>query len=206
MSSSPGGTKPGDRAPGLGVEQYPHGEGLRGFNGSKARSRRLSRQPFVNPADGMLRPPVLPRTQQPPGRGCSWRLAAARLPHDEAGRPMTRRNPRIVAEYLHKAGWRERTIGAGTTNGGDYGRPHRGRDSRDCHAEAEAGGGRGAHPRGTRRLPKPPARASPAMIGTSWNFRSGTQRRRRTSCPCGNHGAVPMRIMRPGTQQRRVIG
>jgi hypothetical protein len=62
------------------------------------------------------------------------------------------------------------------------------------------------HPRGTRRLPKPPARASPAMIGTSWNFRSGTQRRRRTSCPCGNHGAVPMRIMRPGTQQRRVIG
>jgi hypothetical protein len=32
------------------------------------------------------------------------------------------------------------------------------------------------------------------------------QRRRRTSCPCGNHGAVPMRIMRPGTQQRRVIG
>ena len=76
MSSSPGGTKPGDRAPGLGVEQYPHGEGLRGFNGSKARSRRLSRQPFVNPADGMLRPPVLPRTQPPPGGGCSWRLTA----------------------------------------------------------------------------------------------------------------------------------
>jgi len=118
----------------------------------RPRSRRLSRQPFVNPADGMFRPPpVLPRTQQPPGRGCSWRLTAARLPHDEAGRPTTRRNPRIVAEYLHKAGWRECTIGAGTTNGGDYGRPHRGRDSRDCHAEAEAGGGRGAHPESTKR-------------------------------------------------------
>jgi hypothetical protein len=75
----------------------------------------------------MLQPPVLPE-------------------HDEAGRPMTRRNARIVAEYLHEAGWSERTIGAGTTNGGDYGRPHRGRDSQDCRAEAEAGGGRGAKP------------------------------------------------------------
>jgi hypothetical protein len=28
------------------------------------------------------------------------------------GRPMTRRNARIVAEYLHEAGWRKRTIGA----------------------------------------------------------------------------------------------
>jgi hypothetical protein len=51
---------------------------------------------------------------------------------------MTRRNARIVAEYLHEE-WSERTIGAGTANGGDYGRPHRGRDSQDCRAEAEAG-------------------------------------------------------------------
>jgi hypothetical protein len=35
----------------------PNGEGLRGFNGSKARLRRLSRQPFVNPTDGLLQPP-----------------------------------------------------------------------------------------------------------------------------------------------------
>jgi hypothetical protein len=62
----------------------------------------------------------------------------------ETGRPMTRNNARIVAEYLREAGWNEGAIGAATTNGGDYGRPHRGRGSRDCHAEAGAGGGQGA--------------------------------------------------------------
>jgi hypothetical protein len=30
------------------------------------------------------------------------------------GEPMTRRNARIVAEYLREAGWRERAIGAAT--------------------------------------------------------------------------------------------
>jgi hypothetical protein len=74
---APGGTKPGDRAPCFGVEQYPQrgGANISGFNGSQARSPRLSRQPFVNPADGMFRSPVLPRlgkTQQPPGRGCCF--------------------------------------------------------------------------------------------------------------------------------------
>jgi hypothetical protein len=51
------------------------------------------------------------------------------------------------------------------------------------------------HPRGTRRLPKPPARASPAMIGKSWNFRSGTQApakdivplRKSWRCPNADH-------------------
>jgi hypothetical protein len=32
----------------------------------------------------------------------------------ETGEPMTRRNARIVAEYLREAGWRERAIGAAT--------------------------------------------------------------------------------------------
>jgi hypothetical protein len=32
----------------------------------------------------------------------------------ETGEPMTRRNARIVAEYLREAGWRERSIGAAT--------------------------------------------------------------------------------------------
>ena len=31
------------------------------------------------------------------------------------GRPMTRRNARLVAEYLREAGWRARAIGAATT-------------------------------------------------------------------------------------------
>jgi hypothetical protein len=30
------------------------------------------------------------------------------------GRPLTRRNARIVAEYLREAGWREHAIGAAT--------------------------------------------------------------------------------------------
>jgi hypothetical protein len=51
---------------------------------------------------------------------------------------MTRRNARIVAKYLREAGWGEGAIGAATTNGGDYGRPHRGHGSRDYHAEAGA--------------------------------------------------------------------
>jgi hypothetical protein len=33
------------------------------------------------------------------------------------GRPMTRKNARIVAEYLREAGWRERAIGAATKPG-----------------------------------------------------------------------------------------
>jgi hypothetical protein len=32
----------------------------------------------------------------------------------ETSEPMTRRNARIVAEYLREAGWRERAIGAAT--------------------------------------------------------------------------------------------
>ena len=35
----------------------------------------------------------------------------------ETGEPMTRRNARIVAEYLREAGWRERAIGAATKPG-----------------------------------------------------------------------------------------
>jgi hypothetical protein len=62
------------------------------------------------------------------------------------GKPMTRRNARLVAEYLREAGWRERPIGAVTTNARDYGRPRRLRGSRDCDAEAGAGDGQGAHP------------------------------------------------------------
>jgi hypothetical protein len=34
------------------------------------------------------------------------------------GKPMTRRNARIVAEYLREAGWRERAIGAATAQTG----------------------------------------------------------------------------------------
>ena len=37
----------------------------------------------------------------------------------ETGEPMTRRNARIVAEYLREAGWRERAIGAATKSGAD---------------------------------------------------------------------------------------
>jgi hypothetical protein len=33
---------------------------------------------------------------------------------------MTRRNARIVAEYLREAGWRERAIGAATGQTGAY--------------------------------------------------------------------------------------
>ena len=32
------------------------------------------------------------------------------------GRPLTRRNARIVAEYLREAGWRKRAIGAATAH------------------------------------------------------------------------------------------
>jgi hypothetical protein len=35
------------------------------------------------------------------------------------GRPMTRKNARMVAEYLREAGWRERAIGASTKPGAD---------------------------------------------------------------------------------------
>jgi hypothetical protein len=37
------------------------------------------------------------------------------------GRPMTRRNARIVAEYLREAGWQEHAIGAATTQAGAAG-------------------------------------------------------------------------------------
>ena len=33
------------------------------------------------------------------------------------GRPLTRRNARIVAEYLREAGWREHAIGVATSQG-----------------------------------------------------------------------------------------
>ena len=39
----------------------------------------------------------------------------------ETGEPMTRRNARIVAEYLREAGWRERAIGAATAQAGPTG-------------------------------------------------------------------------------------
>ena len=38
----------------------------------------------------------------------------------ETGEPMTRRNARIVAEYLREAGWRERAIGAATAQAGAH--------------------------------------------------------------------------------------
>jgi hypothetical protein len=38
----------------------------------------------------------------------------------EAGEPMTRRNARIVAEYLREAGWRERAIDAATAQTDAY--------------------------------------------------------------------------------------
>ena len=37
------------------------------------------------------------------------------------GRPLTRRNARIVAEYLREAGWREHAIGAATAQAGPPG-------------------------------------------------------------------------------------
>ena len=37
----------------------------------------------------------------------------------ETGEPMTRKDARIVAEYLREAGWRERAIGAATKPGPD---------------------------------------------------------------------------------------
>jgi len=37
------------------------------------------------------------------------------------GRPMTRRNARIVAEYLREAGWQEHAIGAATAQAGPTG-------------------------------------------------------------------------------------
>jgi len=37
------------------------------------------------------------------------------------GRPMTRRNARIVAEYLREAGWQEHAIGAATAQAGATG-------------------------------------------------------------------------------------
>jgi hypothetical protein len=36
----------------------------------------------------------------------------------KTGEPMTRRNARIVAEYLREAGWREHAIGAATAQTG----------------------------------------------------------------------------------------
>jgi hypothetical protein len=38
----------------------------------------------------------------------------------ETGEPMTRRNARIVAEYLREAGWRERAIDAATAQTDAY--------------------------------------------------------------------------------------
>ena len=39
----------------------------------------------------------------------------------ETDEPMTRRNARIVAEYLREAGWQEHTIGAATARAGAIG-------------------------------------------------------------------------------------
>ena len=39
----------------------------------------------------------------------------------ETGEPMTRRNARIVAEYLREAGWQEHAIGAATAQAGATG-------------------------------------------------------------------------------------
>ena len=39
----------------------------------------------------------------------------ARIRAVASRRPMTRRNARLVAEYLREAGWRARAIGAATT-------------------------------------------------------------------------------------------
>jgi hypothetical protein len=39
----------------------------------------------------------------------------------ETGEPMTRRNVRIVAEYLREAGWQEHAIGAATAQAGTTG-------------------------------------------------------------------------------------
>ena len=39
----------------------------------------------------------------------------------ETGEPMTRRNARIVAEYLREAGWQEYAIGAATARAGAIG-------------------------------------------------------------------------------------
>jgi hypothetical protein len=39
----------------------------------------------------------------------------------ETGEPMTRRNARLVAEYLREAGWGEGAIGAATTQAGAIG-------------------------------------------------------------------------------------
>jgi hypothetical protein len=36
------------------------------------------------------------------------------------GRPLTRRNARIVAEYLREAGWQEHAIGVATSQAGGY--------------------------------------------------------------------------------------
>ena len=36
----------------------------------------------------------------------------------ETGEPMTRRNVRIIAEYLREAGWQEHAIGAATAQAG----------------------------------------------------------------------------------------
>jgi hypothetical protein len=38
----------------------------------------------------------------------------------ETGEPMTRRNARIVAEYLREAGWQEHAIRAATAQAGAY--------------------------------------------------------------------------------------
>ena len=51
----------------------------------------------------------------------------------------------VAASRTLDKGDRDRSIGA-ATSGRYYDRPYRGRDSRNCHAEAEAGGGGGAHP------------------------------------------------------------
>jgi hypothetical protein len=59
-------------------------------------------------------------TQDPDRTDWDELLAANRalIKAIETGEPMTPKTARIVAEYLREAGWRERAIGAATTQTG----------------------------------------------------------------------------------------
>ena len=87
-----------------------------------------------NPAESWLRPPGMDETQDLALRALRDPLASAASEGDHwdellaanrslikaiaTGRPVTRKNARIVAEYLREAGWRERSIGAATEQTG----------------------------------------------------------------------------------------
>ena len=70
-------------------------------------SRRLSRQPFVNRADGMLQPPRVAQIGEDAAAAGGEVLLAAdrRLITGRRGRQADdAKERRIVAEYLHEAG------------------------------------------------------------------------------------------------------